>query len=125
VPHDTRALEPRQRAHDRLLHVTRQAHRESVHVNLVDAFAFGLEKDLMALLVGKAHDLVLERRAVTRADPADLPVVERRSADAGADDAMHALVRMEQMAGDLLALDPAAHEGERDDGPVAVLRREA
>ena len=89
VPQDRRVLEPRQRMHDRVLHVARQAHRQAVDVDLVDVQAFRLEKDLMPLPVGKAHDLVFERRAVARADAGDLPVVERRPPDARADDLVH------------------------------------
>ena len=45
-----------------------------------------LEEDLMAVAVGEAVDLVLDRGAVTRPDAFDLAGEERRAVEAGADD---------------------------------------
>ena len=61
-------FEARQRVHELGLHVARQAHREAVDVDLARVDPFRLEKNLVALLVGEADDLVLERRAVARTD---------------------------------------------------------
>ena len=47
---------------------------------------FGLEEELVLLLVGKPDDLVFDRRAVARADGLDLPGVHRRAQDVFADD---------------------------------------
>ena len=51
----------------------------------------------MPLAVRKAHDLVFERRAVTRADPADLAVEERRLADVRPHQIVDPFGRVEQM----------------------------
>ena len=62
-------LEPWQRVNQIGLHLARQTHREPVDINLARVDAFGLEKDLVPLLVGEPDDLVFERRAVARTDP--------------------------------------------------------
>ena len=64
-------LETRERVHEVRLHLPRQAHREAVDVDLRRVESLRLEKDLVTLLVRKADDLVLERRAVARTDPAE------------------------------------------------------
>ena len=112
-------LETRQRVDDFALHVARQAHREAVDVGLVDIDAFGLQKDLVPLALGKPHDLVFERRAVAWANPADLAVEQRRPADVRSHDGVHALGRIQHVAGHLRALDPAGHERKRHDRIVA------
>src|SRR5439155_10150024 len=67
-----RILEPWQRVHEIALHVARQRHRKPVDVNLARLDTLRLQKDLMALLLGEPHNLVLERRAIARADAANL-----------------------------------------------------
>jgi len=59
------------------LNVAWQRHRKAVDVDFPGLDAFRLEKDLMAFLVGKPNDLVLERGTVPRADATDLAVEER------------------------------------------------
>ena len=49
---------------------------------------FRFDKDLMRVLVGKTHDLVFDRRAVTRADPFDHPGIHRTAIQIGADHIM-------------------------------------
>src|SRR5262249_11293414 len=56
------------------LHVSRKAHREAVDIDLSSLDSFGLQKDLVALLLRKPDDLVLQRWAVPRPDPSNLPV---------------------------------------------------
>ena len=57
----------------RLLHVLRQAGADAVAVVLERVQPFGFEEDLVRVLVGEPHDLVLDRRAVARPATADLP----------------------------------------------------
>ncbi len=75
------ALETGDGAHERALHVERQARRDAVRIDLERVEAFGLEKDLVAGLVGEADDLVFDRRAVTRTHAVDRAcrAVERRA----------------------------------------------
>src|SRR6185503_1243383 len=100
-----RVLEPRQRMHEIRLHLARQAHRETVDVDLPRVDAFGLEEDLVPLFIRKADDLVLERRTIARADPANLPVEQRRSIEVLAHELAHTPVGVQEMAVDLRPVD--------------------
>jgi hypothetical protein len=55
-------------APDCQLHIERQAGGNAVGVEFVGLQAFGLDEDLVRILVGEAVDLVFDRRAVARAD---------------------------------------------------------
>ena len=66
--------QPRQRRHDLALHVGRQAHRQTVDVDLVDADALGFEVEKVALSIGKAHHLVFEGGTIARADALIAPL---------------------------------------------------
>ncbi len=118
-------FETGQRVDERFLHVARQAHREAVDVDLWNVEAFGLEEDLMRLLVGESHDLVFERWTVSRSNARNLSVVERGLADIRPDQVADAVVRIEDVAADLLAIDPPGHERERHRRLIAGFRREA
>src|SRR3970282_2610589 len=48
------------------LHVERQAGGDAVRVYLVGVEPFGLDENLMPVLVGETHDLVIARGAVSR-----------------------------------------------------------
>ncbi len=89
---DVHVLHAADRADQRQLDVERQAGRHAVRVDLVCRQAFRLEEDVVLVLVGEAVDLVLDRRAVTRADAFDDAGVHRRTVEAAADDVVRALV---------------------------------
>src|SRR5262245_52318204 len=93
-------FETGERTNQTLLHRSRHRHRESVDVDLVAVDRLWLEIDLMSFPIREAHDLVFERRAVARADAADLPVEERTVLDVVANQVAHALVRVEEPATD-------------------------
>jgi hypothetical protein len=88
-----------------LLHFGRQAHRESVDVNLIDLQTFRLEKDLMAFPMREAHDLVFERRAIPRTDPANLSVEEGGLVDVIAYELVDPIGRVKHVAIDLWSID--------------------
>src|SRR5262249_21757239 len=98
-------LEARQRANELQLHVARQRRREAVHVDFARADALGLEENLMAFLVRKANDLVLERRAVPRPDPLNLTIEQRRLREVRANEIANPIVGVNQIAVDLRAND--------------------
>ncbi len=83
---DVRVFQPGNRAHDGELHVERQRSRNAVGIDLVGGQAFGFEKDLVAVLVGKARDLVLDRRAIARPHPVDHAGIQGRTIEAAAND---------------------------------------
>ena len=64
-----------------------------------------LQKDLMPLLVGELDDLVLNGRAVARADSGDAPAVKRGAVQVVLNHAMGARVRVGDMAADLRLAD--------------------
>jgi len=70
----------------------------------VGSQAFRLDEYLVLILVGKAMDLVFDRRAVTRANAFDDPGVHRRAIQVLADDVVGALVGMGNPAVDLLRM---------------------
>src|SRR5215471_8101605 len=78
VANDLHLLQPWNRAQQLELNVRRQAGRQSRRVHDVGIDSVRLEKNLMAISVGKTNDLVLERRAVSRPAADDAPLVERR-----------------------------------------------
>ena len=63
---------PLHAAHQFVLDVEGQAGGDAVGIELVGGQAFGLQEDLVAFLVGKAVDLVLDAGAVARAHALDL-----------------------------------------------------
>ncbi len=76
---DVGVLESLDAAHERLLHVERQAGRDAVRIHLVGIEALGLDEDLVRSLVGEPHDLVFDRRAIAWADALDHAGEERRA----------------------------------------------
>ena len=69
---DFRVLKTRDGGQNGILDIAGQGGRNPVGIDRVGIEAFGLQKDLMAGLVGEAHDLVLDRRAVARPRAVDL-----------------------------------------------------
>src|SRR6185436_7413322 len=98
--------------------------RKAIDVDLVDVAALGLEKDLMALAVRKAHHLVLERWAIPWTDALDLTVEQRRLRNALPNELVDPFGGVQQITADLLALDTGSGEGEGDSGVVAALLSE-
>ena len=96
-----------------VLNVKRQAGRDAVGINLVRSQAFGLQKNLVAGLIGKAVDLVFDAGAVARADAVDLAGEHGAAVKARADDVVRALIGVGDPAGHLLRVGNArAHEAE-------------
>ncbi len=69
---DVGVLETRYRAHGLELDIKRQAGGNTIRVQLVGGQAFGLDENLVRILVGKAVDLVLDGRAIARAHAFDV-----------------------------------------------------
>ena len=94
------------RAHDLQLHIKRQRRRNPVRVNLVRIQTFRLQKHVMAGLIGKAMNLVFDRRAVTRAHALDHPGVHRGAVEVVANNLVRTLVGVGNPAGQLLRMLP-------------------
>ena len=67
------------RAVHSVLHNFRQAGRKPLQIHFLGVLAAGLHKNRVALLILKAHDLILDRRAVARANALDVAAVQRRA----------------------------------------------
>ena len=106
------------------LDVERQAGREAVGIDLDGVAPLGLQEDLMALLVPKAHHLVLDRRAVARALAVDHARVHRRAIEAATDNVVGRLVGEGQMTRDLRLCDPLGAKRERRGRLIAGLHFE-
>ena len=65
----------------------------------------------MGFLVSEPHDLVLDRRAITRTDPLDMPPIHCRAIEIVADDLVGLFVGMRNSAGNLADLRPLRQEG--------------
>ena len=115
-------LEATDRADDLHLHVERQAGGDPVRVELVGGQSFRLDEDLVRRLVGKAGDLVLDRRAVARAYPLDHPGVHGAAIQVVADHLVGLLIGMGHVARHLARmLAGVADEGEDRARIVAML----
>ena len=112
-------------AHQVVLDVKRQAGRDAVGVDLVRGQAFGLQKNLVAGLVGKAVDLVFDAGAITRADAVDLAGEHGAAVKTRADDVVRALIGVGDPARHLLRVGNArAHEAEHRNA-IALAARHA
>ena len=88
--------------------------------------ALGLDKDLVRVLVGEAHDLVLDRRTVARAHAFDHARVQRRAIQPRADDVVRARRRVRDPATALRRMLVAARDvGKCGDRAVAGLFHQA
>ena len=113
---DVRVLQPGHGAHQLVLNVKRQAGGDAVGVVLVGRQAFRLQKNLVAVFVGKAVDLVFHTGAIARANTIDLAREHGAAVKPAADDVVRALVGVGDPARHLLRVHVcAAHEAEDGD----------
>ena len=100
-PQDMRVFQPGHRLHGGQLDVERQRGGDAVRIELVRGQAFGLQEDLVAVLVGKTVDLVFDARAVAWPYALDHPGEHRAAVETRADDLVGAGVGMGDPAGHL------------------------
>ena len=75
----------------------------------------------MLIFLGKAHDLVFDRRAIARTAALDLAAIHRRTVEIGTNDFVGRLGRPGQVAGNLRHRDFLGQEGKRIGWRVARL----
>ena len=97
-----RLLQPGHGAHQGVLDIERQAGGNAVRVVLVRAQALGLQKNLVAVLVGKAVDLVFHAGTVARPYAFDLAGEHGAAVKAAADDLVRAFIGVGDPARHLL-----------------------
>ena len=90
--HKVRTLEPLDGTHHGNLDVKGQAGGNTVGVDFVRFQTFRLEEHLVAYAIGKASDLVFDRRAITRSHAFDHAGEHRRAIESAADDLVRLLV---------------------------------
>ena len=98
--------------------------REPLHIDLGGVGALGLQKELMALLVGKAHDLRLDGGAVAGARRRDGAVIEGRAVEIAQDEFVRFLVGVGKIARYLRLGHALIQKGEGEEEGIALLRGE-
>ena len=63
------------------LDIERHRGRKAVYIPFVGKAAFGFEKEAVAVFVGETHNLVLDTRAIPRADALDFAAVHCRAVE--------------------------------------------
>ena len=124
VAHDLRIFKPTEGMEHFILHLGGEGGGESLQVDLVGRKPHRLDKQLVALLIREADDLVLDRGAIARPRAVDLPGIERREVQILVNDPVRLGVRVGDVAGDLLDFVERVHVrlmGERHDQIVARL----
>ena len=111
--HDFKMLKAAYRAVHLVLHSLGQAGRKPLQVHFLGILTAGLNKDGMALLLLKAHDLILDGRAVARTDALNIPAVERRAVQVVENDLVGLGVGIGNIAVDLVVHRNAGHKAER------------
>lgn len=97
-PRNHGTLEAPDRAHELPLHVEGQAGRDAVRVHLDSVEPLGLDEDLVALAIGEAHHLVLDRRTIARPHALDHARVHGRAIERAANELVRASVRIGDVA---------------------------
>ncbi len=103
------------------LHRDGQGSGQPVHVQLVSVESFGFEEDLVSLGLGKLHDLVFDRRTITRSPSADRSAVQRRLLEMCADDVLDRFPGPRDPARQLTRQLDVIIEGKTIGGAVSVL----
>src|SRR5579883_181746 len=94
-------LQRRNGAQHGKLNIFRQAGIHALDIDLACLPALWLQKDLMGLLLGKAHHLIFDGGAIARPDPFNQAAVEGGAVQIGADDLMGLVGGMDEIAGKL------------------------
>ena len=83
------------------MHLLREARGHALHIHLIRGKPFGFDEDLMAVLVRKAGDLILNGGAIARARRVDEAGIHGAALQVRADDRMRGLVGIGEIAGHL------------------------
>src|ERR1700678_2504606 len=114
-------LEARNRRHERGLRLRGQRGRNAVRIDGRIVNAFRLEKNLVAVAVGEADHLVLDRRTIAWAPPGDRARIDGGAMRIRLDDAVRLDGGARDVAGELRRRDPGRHRGEEFWLGIAVL----
>ncbi len=84
------------------LYVPRQRRGKSVEIIFVGRFAFGLQKELVLILVGKGPELVFDAGTIAGTYSFDRSVEQRRTVETGAQQVVHFGRSVDQKARQLM-----------------------
>ena len=118
---DLDVLQARDGLQKRQLHIFGQGRGKPLQIELLRVQPAGLDEDLVPLLFREADDLVLDGRAVPRADALDLPTVQRRTFQIGKDDVLRLRTRISDITDCLVRRRYAFVVGKTDRLFVSVL----
>ncbi|AUW45057.1 hypothetical protein CUJ84_Chr004755 [Rhizobium leguminosarum] len=107
-------FETRDRFNEFGLYIRRQRGGNPVRIDRVIVQSLRLEKDLMSIPLSKFHQLVFDRRAITRPDALDLPGIHCRAHNVVDNDAVGRFGRPGHPAFDLWRGNRVCHKGEGD-----------
>ena len=110
--HDLDVLKAPDAAVKGVLHILRQAAGGTLQIHLFGVLAAGFHKNGVAVLARKAHHLVLDGGAVTRADTLDHAAVQRAALDVVQNDLVGLRVRVGDPAFHLVVHGGVGHEAE-------------
>ena len=97
--------------HELQLHMRREGRAHALYIHFISATTFRLNKKLMAVLIGEAHDFGINGRAVTRAYTLDHTIEHARKMQILTNYLMGSLVSISQIAGHLLPGLDITHKG--------------
>ena len=104
------------------LHILRHGGGKPLHIPLDGIQPLRLQKELVAVFIREAHNLIFDGRAVPCARTVDCAGVHRSAMDVFADDAVGFLVGIGEVALRAIFERAIGQKGERRDGFVAGLR---
>ncbi len=84
-----------------MLNILGQRGRNPVRIDRVIVQSLWLKENLMRGFIGKANDLILNRRAIARADALNMTTVHGRAVEVVANDLVRRLIRVGDPTGDL------------------------
>ena len=119
--HDFGSFKTGNTAYNLDLHIFGQAHRQAIEIDFKGVIPFGLEKNLMPILVGKTHNFVLYRGAISRSYPLDASAVHGRAIQIVANNIVRFLHGHCEMTTELLLLNAVGMVGKGSGVGIAGL----
>src|SRR5690606_9922356 len=121
VTHDLSLLKPRNQPENRILHISREACRDSVDINFMRLASLGFEEQLMSCLFRESNHFVFDRGAIAGSSGIDLSAVHWCPVEVGTNQVMHRLIRVGDPARELLDLHAVMKKGKGFGGLIPRL----
>ena len=121
--HDLHILQAGNGPQESILHIHRHGRGHSLDIHFIRIQPLRLDEQLMPVLVGEAHNLILDGRAVARPLAVNLSGILRRLHDIVPENLMGRLIRIGQPAEPLIPVHPVIHKGKCVVFRIALLQR--